>query len=122
MLGLARRLTRGKPSVTWVEGTAASLPLSDASADVVWSIATVHHWPDVQAGLSEARRVLLNGGTFLAIERRTRPGAKGLASHGWTDKQAAAFEAACHSANFDRVNVDRYRAGRSTQMVVTAIR
>lgn len=121
MLALARWLTKGKPAVTWVEGNAASLPLGDESADAVWSIATVHHWPEIEAGLSEVRRVLLHGGTFLAIERRTRPGAKGLASHGWTDEQAAAFAAACHTANFDRVKVDHHRAGRSIYLAVTAI-
>lgn len=122
MLGLARWLTKGERAVTWVNGTAASLPLGEASADVVWSIATVHHWPEIEPGLSEVRRVLVHGGTFLAIERRIRPGAKGLASHGWTDEHAAAFAAACHTAGFDRVKVDHHRSGRSTYLAVTAVR
>lgn len=122
MLRLARWLTRRDTTVSWIDGTAASLPLDDASADAVWSIATVHHWPVVAAGLSEVRRVLVDGGTFLAIERRTRPGAKGLASHGWTDEQATAFAAACRTAGFNRVSVDRHRAGRCTQVVVAATR
>lgn len=122
MLGLARQLTRGKPSITWVEGTAASLPLPDASADVIWSIATVHHWPDVRAGLAEAQRVLVKGGTLLVIERRTRPGAKGLASHGWTHEQAAAFAESCRTEKFNRINIDCHRARRSTEFVVTALK
>lgn len=120
MLGMARRLTRGRPPVTWVEGTAASLPLGDASADVVWSIATVHHWPDIEAGLAEVRRVLVDGGVFLAVERRTDPTATGLATHGWTDVQAEAFAAACRAAGFASVDVEGRRAGRSTQLVAMA--
>ena len=122
MLRLARWLTRRSTTVTWIEGAAASLPLDDASADAVWSIATVHHWPDVTAGLSEVRRVLADGGTFLAIERRTRAGARGLASHGWTDGRAMAFAAACRAAGFDPVSVERHRSRRSTHVVVAAIR
>jgi SAM-dependent methyltransferase len=80
MLTLARRLTRRDASITWTEGAAEAMPLPDGSATVVWSIATVHHWRDLDAGLSEVRRVLAPGGRLLAIERRTRPGARGLAS------------------------------------------
>jgi ubiquinone/menaquinone biosynthesis C-methylase UbiE len=122
MLGMARWLTRGRTSVTFVEGTAASLPLGDASADVVWSIATVHHWPEIEAGLAEVRRVLVEGGTFLVVERGTDPSATGLATHGWTDLQAEVFGAACRTAGFASVDVAGHRAGRSTQLVVTATR
>ena len=34
----------------------------DDSASVVWSIATVHHWRDLDAGLRELRRILRAGG------------------------------------------------------------
>ena len=71
MLGLARRLTRRSARVTYLEGTAESLPLPDGSATVLWSIASVHHWRDLTAGLSEVRRVLAPGGWFLAMERHT---------------------------------------------------
>ena len=89
MRRFARVLARS-PRATVVDGSAEALPLDAASADVIWSIAAVHHWRDVAAGLSEARRVLVPGGQFLALERRTNPGAKGHASHGWNNEQCDA--------------------------------
>ena len=40
-------------------GVAEAIPLPEGSAAVAWSIATVHHWSDIDAGLREVRRVLL---------------------------------------------------------------
>ena len=111
MLQLARRLT-WRRRVTWSEGAAEALPLADGSATVLWSLASVHHWPELDAGLAEAHRVLGPTGRFLAIERRTRPGATGLASHGWTDAQAEAFAERCRAAGFVDPRVARHTAGR----------
>ena len=47
MLRLARRLTRRRDRITLRQGTAEALPLPDGSATVLWSIATVHHWSDL---------------------------------------------------------------------------
>ena len=120
MLGLARALTRDRAAIDWVEGTAERLPQPDASATVVWSLATVHHWRDVTAGLTEARRVLVPGGRLLAIERHVRPGATGLASHGWTDQQAASFMTQCREVGFAEVCVERRTPGRRAVLVVRA--
>ena len=38
-------------------GTADSLPFDDHSFDASMAIVTVHHWPDIQKGLRELRRV-----------------------------------------------------------------
>ena len=111
MLRLAGWLTRSRSPVTWVDGAAESIPLPDGAATVLWSIATVHHWRDLDAGLHEARRVLSRGGRLLVVERQTRPGATGLASHGWTEEQAAGFAERCRGAGFASVQVDRH-AGR----------
>jgi ubiquinone/menaquinone biosynthesis C-methylase UbiE len=70
MLRLARIVTRDRSRITWVQGTAENLPVPEHSATVVWSVATVHHWADVTAGLAEVRRVLSPGGRFLVIERQ----------------------------------------------------
>lgn len=122
MLRLARTSTRGHPALTWVEGVAEDLPLPDGSATVVWSLATVHHWRDVAAGLAQAQRVLAPAGRFLAIERRVAPGATGLASHGWTGHQAESFAARCRSAGFSQVQVQEHRLGRRDLVAVRAVR
>ncbi|MEO7195972.1 MAG: class I SAM-dependent methyltransferase [Pseudonocardiaceae bacterium] len=122
MLRLARTLTRDRPAVTWAYGVSENLPQPDGSATVVWSLASVHHWKDVTAGLAEARRVLVPGGRFLAIERRVAPGATGLASHGWTDQQAESFAAQCRAAGFDDVRVEKHTPGRRAVLVVRAVR
>jgi ubiquinone/menaquinone biosynthesis C-methylase UbiE len=122
MLRLARALTRDRSAITWAEGTAEDLRQPDGSATVVWSLATVHHWKDVTAGLAEAKRVLAPRGRLLAIERRVRPGATGLASHGWTDNQAESFAAQCREAGFENVRVEKHISGRRAVSAVTAVR
>jgi SAM-dependent methyltransferase len=122
MLNLARRLTRAGASISWMEGAAEALPLADGEATVLWSISTVHHWSDVDAGLGEAYRVLGSRGRLLAIERRTRAGATGLASHGWTDDQAGVFADLCRTAGFIDARVATHTCGRRVLLVVQATR
>lgn len=110
MLRLARAVTRDA-GIAWAQGTAENVPMPDGSATVVWSLATVHHWQDVGAGLGEARRLLTSGGRLLAIERQVQPGATGLASHGWTHQQAESFAAQCRTADFGDVTVGQHGQG-----------
>ncbi len=49
-------------------GDAAALPFDDGAFDVVVTSESYHHWPDTDAGASEARRVLRSGGHFVVIE------------------------------------------------------
>src|SRR5215469_3434009 len=120
MLRLAQLLTRRSAhAVRYVEGSAEALPLPDSSVSVVWSIASVHHWADLDAGLREARRVLKPGGRLVAIERLSRPGAKGLASHGWTAEQATAFADRCRAHGFTDARVSQH-GGRRTKVSVKA--
>jgi ubiquinone/menaquinone biosynthesis C-methylase UbiE len=118
MLGLARWSTPRSTQVEYLQGTAERLPVPDGHATVAWSIASVHHWTDVEAGLDEIGRVLVPGGRFVAIERRTTVGARGHASHGWTDEQADAFASACRGHGFDDVHVVRRRTRRSLVAIV----
>ncbi len=106
MLRFARALTRGR-AVSYRPGSAEQLPVRNGEADVAWSIATVHHWRDVDDGLEEVRRALAPGGRFVAIERRTQPGARGLASHGWTRDQAEALAERCTAHGFVDVRVEQ---------------
>lgn len=121
MLRLARAITR-HGTIAWAEGTAEQVPLPDGSATVVWSLATVHHWKDVDAGLNEARRLLAPGGRLLAVERQVAGDASGLASHGWTRRQADSFAALCSSAGFRDVVVGGHSAGRRDVWAVQAVR
>src|SRR5260370_28657455 len=50
MLRVARLLSRRSDDVRYVEGAAEAVPVADVSASVMWSIATVHHWADVDTG------------------------------------------------------------------------
>jgi ubiquinone/menaquinone biosynthesis C-methylase UbiE len=122
MLRVARLLTR-RPAhaVRYLQGSAEALPLPDSSVSVAWSIASVHHWADLDAGLREARRVLKPGGRLVAIERLSPPGAKGLASHGWTVEQASAFADRCLAEGFTGTTTSQHASGRRTSVSVMAI-
>jgi ubiquinone/menaquinone biosynthesis C-methylase UbiE len=121
MLRLARLLVRG-PRVDWREGAAEALPLPDGSATVAWSVATIHHWADVERGLAEVHRVIEPGGRFLGLERRVTPGATGHGSHGWTDEQAEVFADACRAAGFTDVTVETVDTNHGPSLAVRAKR
>jgi ubiquinone/menaquinone biosynthesis C-methylase UbiE len=121
MLRVARWLG-GTDRITYVEGGAESLPLPDGSATVVWTIASVHHWSDLDAAMAEVWRVLGSGGRFVAIEHQARPGAKGLASHGWTADRAEAFAGMCRAAGFVDVRIERSDARRRPGIAVAAVK
>jgi ubiquinone/menaquinone biosynthesis C-methylase UbiE len=120
MLRLARAVTVDDSNITWSRGSAEALPLTTGWATVAWSLKTVHHWNDVTAGLAELRRVLASSGRLLVMERRVQPGAKGLASHGWTGRQAESFAAHCKAAGFEGVLVAEHSVGRGALWVVRA--
>ncbi len=119
MLRVARACTRDG-AVRYVEGRAEALPLADGEATVLWSIATVHHWSDIDAGLREARRVLRAGGRLVAIERLAEPGARGHGSHGWTPARAEAFAARCEEHGLAGARVARHPGGRRALISVVA--
>lgn len=121
MLRVARVLSPGSRA-RYREGSAEALPLPDDAATLVWSIASVHHWRDVDRALDEIRRVLRPAGRFVAIERSTRPGATGHASHGWTDDQAAAFAQRCTARGLIDVRVEHAATGRRALVAVTSRR
>jgi ubiquinone/menaquinone biosynthesis C-methylase UbiE len=117
MLRLARLLpVRGRAQ--WLDGSAEALPLEDQWGSVWWSLATIHHWADIDRGLHEAYRVLAPHGRLLGAERRVEPGRTGHASHGWTDEQAAVFADACRAHGFDDVTVSTHAAGHHNLLVV----
>jgi SAM-dependent methyltransferase len=119
MLGVARARWRLRRGISWRVGAAESLPVADGWAHVVWSLATVHHWADVDAGLTEVRRVLRPGGRLVALERRIRAtDASGAASHGWTPEQAESFAEHCRRHRFTDVVVGTHSGAPTTLSVV----
>ena len=116
MLAVARRIP-GRRHITWMSGAAESVALPDDSQTIAWSLSTVHHWADIRAGLAECFRVLQPGGRFLAIERNELDGARGHASHGWTDGQGAAFAEECRTTGFD-AGVSTHGVDRGKVIVV----
>lgn len=109
MLRVARLRWALRRDVRWRLGAAESLPVGDGAAHVVWSLATVHHWDDLDAGLREVARALVPGGRFLAMERRIEdPYAEGVASHGWTRAQAESFASMCDGHGFTNVAVSEH--------------
>jgi ubiquinone/menaquinone biosynthesis C-methylase UbiE len=61
MIGVARRLT---PGADFLVGAAETLPLADASMDVILSTISFHHWSDQATGVSNVARMLRPGGIF----------------------------------------------------------
>ena len=120
MLRVARFCTRPAAKVRYIEGTAEAIPLPEGSASIIWSIATVHHWSNIEAGLREVRRVLIPGGRMVAMERKAGDGARGYASHGWTDEQATAFMNRCREQGFTDVHLERATTGRRSTVSVVA--
>ena len=68
LVALARRRTRALPSVTVTAGLAESLPLPDASVDVVHARWAYFFGPGCEPGLAELDRVVRRGGTALVID------------------------------------------------------
>jgi ubiquinone/menaquinone biosynthesis C-methylase UbiE len=124
MLRLGRYLSRGQSGrrIEFVAGTAETLPVPDRAVTVAWAISSAHHWADVPAGLRELHRVLEPGGRLIIAENLARPGARGLAAHGFTEAQAAETAAAARAAGFAGAAHDTHRAGRRTLAVVRAHR
>jgi ubiquinone/menaquinone biosynthesis C-methylase UbiE len=120
MLRTARILTTSSRAVRYANGTAESLPVPDCSVSVLWTIASVHHWGNLDAALVEARRVLSPAGRLVAIERRTQPGARGHAGHGWTDEQARVFADLCQQHGFIDPEVGSHQTGSRRALSVTA--
>jgi SAM-dependent methyltransferase len=119
-LRTARAITsvRRMPRVTFLAGSAESMPLPEASATVVWSMSSVHHWGDRVRGLAEARRVLAPGGRLLLAERRVKQGARGLRAHGLTAEQEAQLLLEVKEAGFQDVKVESRGSGGKAFVVV----
>ncbi len=68
LTAIARRRTRRLGHVSVLEGVAQSLPLPDASVDVVHARWAYFFGPGCEPGLAELDRVVRRGGTALVID------------------------------------------------------
>ncbi|MCA9694268.1 MAG: class I SAM-dependent methyltransferase [Nannocystaceae bacterium] len=68
MIARARRRVADVPRLSLVEASALALPFEDRSFDVVVSLGSIKHWPDMARGLRECARVLAPGGWLLVFE------------------------------------------------------
>lgn len=75
-------------------GEATALPYPDASFDCVFSTNTVQFWGDLDAGLAEARRVLVPGGRLLVAIQPRSAGATADTTGAWERRLADALAGA----------------------------
>jgi ubiquinone/menaquinone biosynthesis C-methylase UbiE len=68
LLRAALKRIAGLPNVRVGPGSAEHLPLDDSSVDVVHARFAYFFGPGAEAGLAEVMRVLVPGGTFIAID------------------------------------------------------
>jgi SAM-dependent methyltransferase len=61
-------------AATVVQATAEALPFDDDSFDAAMAVMTVHHWPDLAAGLAELRRVARRRLVILTSDRTAADG------------------------------------------------
>jgi ubiquinone/menaquinone biosynthesis C-methylase UbiE len=74
LLAMARRVERtGNESVEFIEGSAETMPLADASVDTVVTTWTLCSIPDALGALRDMRRVLRPSGRLLFVEHGRAP-------------------------------------------------
>jgi ubiquinone/menaquinone biosynthesis C-methylase UbiE len=68
---VARAVKRAREralAVNFAQGDAMQLSFREGTFAVVYSVASLKHWPDEQRGLRECCRVLAPGGTLIVVE------------------------------------------------------
>jgi SAM-dependent methyltransferase len=67
-LVVRRAFARGRRNVRIVDGAAERLPVDDSTVDAIWAVNTMHHWVDVERGVSEIARALCPGGRVVLVD------------------------------------------------------
>ena len=107
LVALARRRTRRLPNVTVHQGTAQSLPVADASVDVVHARWAYFFGPGCEPGLVELDRVVRRGGTAFVIDNDpTRSTFGSWFRRGYPSVDPAAVERFWSTRGWTRIPVD----------------
>ena len=68
VLWLRRLAHRAQSRLTIVNGAAEATGVPDNSIDAAWAVNTMHHWTDLEAGITELVRVIAPGGRVLLVD------------------------------------------------------
>lgn len=113
----ARRVGRG--SAVLLRAAVDAIPLPCQSVNVAWASGSFHHWPDIDAGLAEVRRVLRPDGRLVILERATS-GHGPIGSHGVSAPGADELTAKLVAHGFDGPTVDEIDLSRHRFVLVKA--
>lgn len=126
----ADRIAAVDPSPTFVDqvrrrvagadvrvGGAEQLPFDDGAFTAIWSIASMHHWADRDAGLSEVTRKLAPGGRLLLAERLLQ-----RRGHGITPDETSDVLAYLDGLGYAEISTVHHPNGRKTLQVIHATR
>jgi ubiquinone/menaquinone biosynthesis C-methylase UbiE len=107
LAALARRRTRRLPQVTVHQGAAQSLPVPDASVDVVHARWAYFFGPGCEPGLAELDRVVRRGGTAFVIDNDpTRSTFGSWFRRGYPEVDPPAVERFWSTRGWTRIPVD----------------
>src|SRR3954447_8153425 len=97
LIAMARRAAESEPlPVTFIEGSAAAIPIEDKSIDTVvttWTLCTI---PDAARALSEMRRVLKPSGRLLFVEHGMAPETSVRSWQNWLTPAWKRISGGCH--------------------------
>lgn len=96
---------------------AETLPFDDGAFTVIWSVASLHHWSDQEAGLAVAAAKLAPGGRLIIVERLLDE-----SGHGITPQRTTEVVALLSSLGLGDVQTTEHRVGRKTMMAIRAQR
>jgi ubiquinone/menaquinone biosynthesis C-methylase UbiE len=99
-----------------------SLPYTDGSFSVAWTMNSLHHWSDCDAGLAELHRVLEPGGRLLVGERRPSPEAGKWSPPGLSDEAVDGVIKQLDAAGFSVAAPEEQAVGKDRFVAIRATR